>query len=245
MNLKLLVAFFFGGLIAANAQFTVKGADGNIFHDGDIFEFGTTSYPEAELLFFVTNTGSQDIFSRIEYISNTNAEDPLFEQLCYGVECYFGIALGGTVPPRSTDAVQITPGETTGLGNHFFSDDEGDGQGNVDFVFQFKLYEDISSTTEVGETLMITYRYNPSLGVDAVKKVDLSLLTTVVSERLLVDVKEPVTATIYDLQGKLIKQLNLEVGNQEINVSDLSAQMYLINFRNAAGAGKTSKFVVQ
>lgn len=245
MRLKLLLAFFFAGLLGIYAQFTVTDDSGYVFQDGDIFEFGTIDYPDAELLFFVTNNSEDIIYSRVEYLSQVNAEDPLFEQLCYGVECYFNIQLGGTVPPRNVEAVGITPGETTGMGNHFYSNDLGLEEGTVDFVFAFKLYEDLMSTNEVGETLTITYRYNPSLGVDAVSKVDLSLHATVVTDRLVMDVNEPVEAVIYDMQGRQIKQTTLNVGQQEWTVSDLSSQSYLIKFKSATGATKTSRFIVR
>lgn len=245
MKIKLLFTFFFVGLLGVSAQFTIKDDRGRIFNDGDIFEFGTTDYPDAELLFFVTNDSSETIFSRIEYVNHINAENPLFGQLCYGVECYFGIEPGGTVPPRETEAVAIAPGETTGMGNHFYSNDLGLEEGTVDFVFAFKLYEDLMSANEVGETLTITYRYNPSLGVDAVSKVDLSLHATVVTDRLVMDVNEPVEAVIYDMQGRQIKQTTLNVGQQEWTVSDLSSQSYLIKFKSATGATKTSRFIVR
>ncbi len=245
MKLKLLFACFFGSILIANAQFTVKDDNGNIIQDGDIIEFGSTDYSVAELLFYVTNDHPTDnIYSRVEYISQTNAADPDFEQLCYGEQCYYGISLGTTVPPETTNAVEIMPGRTTGMGNHFYSDDEGAGQGNVDFVFAFKQYENATSLTEVGSSITFTYRYNPLLNVNEFTVVNLSLHATQVSEKLTLDVNEPVQYAIYNLQGKLVKQEQLTVGYQEIDVSNLSSQLYIVQFKNEAGATKASKIVV-
>ena len=246
MKLKLLLLSFLGSAMIANAQFTVKDGDGNIINDGDIVEFGTTTYPEAELEFFVTNDSGETIYSRVEYISQTNAADPLFEQLCYGIQCYFGIPLETTVPPASEEAVTIEPSETTGMGNHFYSNDIGDDPDiNVDFYFAFKLYEDATSTTEVGTPLYFTYRYNPTLSINDVKQVNLSLLSTIVTDRIVMDVNEPVQVLLYDYQGRLVKQASFETGRQEMNVSSLSSQAYILKFKNAQGAVKTSKVIVR
>lgn len=244
MKLKLFLFTFLCGFFMANAQFTVTDGDGNIINDGDIIEFGTLEYPAAELEFFVTNTGSENIFSRVEYISQVNAVDPLFEQLCYGIECYFNIAIGSTVPPANMDAVEIAPGEETGMGNHFYSNDPGQNTGeNVDFVFTFKLYEDANSSTSTGSTLTLTYRYNPLLSANDVKKVNMSVISTIVSERIEMDINEPVQVQLYDYQGRLIKQANFESGKQELNVSDLSSQAYLLRIKNEGGALKTTKII--
>lgn len=237
---------FLGSVMIANAQFTVKDADGNVINDGDIIEFGTTEYPAAEFEFFVTNDSSENIFSRVEYLSHTNASVPQFNQLCYGIECYWGIELGATVPPENLDAVVIFPDETTGMGNHFYSDDSGENPGeNVDFEFAFKLYDGVDSTTEVGTPLYFTYRYNPTLSVNDVKQVNLSLVSTVVTERIVMDVNEPVQVQLYDYQGRLIKQASFETGRQEMNVSSLSSQAYILKFKNEQGATKTSKIVIR
>ncbi len=246
MKLKLLLLSLLGTVTIASAQYTVKDDRGNELHDGDIIEFGTTSYPEAEYAFFVTNDNtSETIYSRIEYISETNAQDPNFEQLCYGVQCYFGIELGSTVPPASEDAAIIGPGETTGIGNHLYSDDPGNGVDNVDFVFTFKQYESASSMVEIGTPLTFTYRYNPTLGVNEVSKVNLSVQSTIVRDQLVLTVNEPVQMMMYDIQGRLVKQARFESGNHNVNVSDLSSQTYIVQFKNNGGAIKTTKIVVQ
>lgn len=244
MKLKLLVLSFLGGIVMANAQFSVTDIDGNRINDGDIIEFGSTEYPAAELEFFVTNTGSENIYSRVEYVSQSNASDPQFEQLCYGIECYFNIQLGTTVPPANMEAVEIEPGATTGMGNHFYSNDMGlDPDENVDFTFTFKNYEGLNSMNEVGETLTLTYRYNPLLSVNDVHQVNLSLISTIVTDRIEMDVNESIQVQLYDYQGRLIKQEKFEIGKQFMNISDLSAQPYLVRFKNEGGAVKTSKII--
>lgn len=246
MKLKLLFLSLLGAVTIANAQYTVKDNHGNVLQDGDVIEFGTTSYPDAEYQFFVTNNNpSQTIYSRIEYISETNAQDPNFEQLCYGTQCYFSIGLGTTVPPQADLAAIIPVGETTGIGNHLYSDDPGNGVDNVDFVFSFKQYESETSMVEIGTPLTFTYRYNPSLGVNEINQVNLSIQSTVVKDQLVLKISEPVQMVMYDIQGKMVKQARFESGNQNVNVSDLSAGTYIVQFKNNGGALKTTKILVQ
>jgi len=50
---------------------------------------------------------------------------------------------------------------------------------------------------------------------------------------------------VYDLRGRVVKQARFETGRQEVNMSDLSAQAYIVQFRNEKGATQTTKIVVQ
>ncbi len=246
MKIKLLLLSVFGAVAIANAQYTVTDDNGNVLQDGDIIEFGSLEQPAADYNFFVTNNNPTDeIYSRIEYISQTNATNPHFAELCYGFVCYYEIQLGTTTPPMNIEPMIIPVGHTTGLGNHLYSNDPGNGQGNVDFVFAFRQYEDVAGTIQTGESITFTYRYNPALSVDKVSKVNLSLISTVVTDQLTMDVNEPVQVQVYDMQGKLVKQANLEVGRQTVDVSNLSGQQYIVQFTNQGGAKKTSKVIIR
>jgi hypothetical protein len=246
MKIKLLLLSVFGAVAIANAQYTVTDDNGNVLQDGDVVEFGTLEQPEADYNFFVTNNNPTDeIYSRIEYLSQTNATNTDFAELCYGFQCYYGIELGSTTPPMHVEPMLIPVGHTTGLGNHLYSNDPGNGQGNVDFVFAFRQYEDAAGTILTGESLTFTYRYNPALSVNNVSKVNSSLVSTVVTDQLTMDVNEPVQVQVYDMQGKLVRQANFETGRQVMDVSNLSAQQYIVQFTNDGGAKKTSKVIVR
>ena len=246
MKFKLLLLSVLGAVSIASAQFTVKDDQGNVLNDGDVIEYGSLDYADAEYAFFVTSENPSDIiYSRVEYISQSNATTPDFEPLCYGFQCYYGIELGTTVPPADAPAVDIPVGHTTGLGNHFYSSDPGNGADNVDFVFAFRQYESIDSDVEVGTPLIFTYRYNPTLSVNNVSKVNLSLVSTMVSDQLMMDVNEPVQVKLFDMQGRIVKEGNYETGRQVMDVSSLSSQQYIVQFKNEGGAMKTSKIIIK
>ena len=246
MKLKLLLFSILGSVAIANAQYTITDDAGNVLHDGDVIEFGTVAYPDASYDFFVTNDNPTDeIYSRVQLMSASNQTVPTFEQLCYGTQCYYGISMGQFVPPSSTGPVVISVGQTTGIGNHFFNNDAGNGSDNVDFVFTFRQFQDAAGTIETGTPLTFTYRYNPTLGVEAINKVNLSIQSTVVSDQLVLTVSEPVQMMMFDIQGRLVKQAHFETGNQVVNVSDLSSQTYIVQFKNNNGAVKTTKILVK
>src|SRR5690554_882375 len=246
MKFKLLLLSVLGAVSIANAQFTVTDEEGNVLNDGDVLEFGTVDRAEADYAFYVTNDNATDeIYSRVAYISQANATNPEFEELCYGFTCYYGIELGTTVPPADAPAVDIPVGHTTGLGNHFYSSDPGNGADNVDFVFAFRQYESIDSDVEVGTPLIFTYRYNQTLSVNNVTKVNLSLISTLVTDELVMDVNEPVQVKLFDMQGKLVKEASYVSGRQIMNVSSLSSAQYIVQFKNEGGAKKTSKVIIR
>src|SRR5690606_8775698 len=245
MKLKLLLLSVLGSVALANAQYTVTDRSGIVLNEGDVVEFGSIVLAEASFDFFVTNDNpSEEIYTRVEYVSESNSTNGEFEQLCYGL-CYNNLEPGETGPPASDVALAIGVGETTPMGNHFYNDDPGNGVDNVEFVFSFRQYEDPAGTIEIGTPLTFTYRYNPTLGTSENTKVNLTIQSTIVSNELVLNVNEPVKMAVYDLQGRIVKQARFETGRQSVNMSDLSSQAYILQFENERGATQTTKIVVQ
>ncbi len=244
MKIKLLLLTLLGSVALANAQYTVTDINGNELHDGDVLEFGVYgNNTAANYEFFVTNDNpTETIYTRIEFVDAVNATGEFFE-LCYALQCYTNLSVGFTVP-NAPAVFPIAVGEDSGFGNHFLNDDPGNGTDILDYVFAFHQYE-ADGVTEIGTPLTFTYRYNPTLGVNDNSKVNLTVLSTVVSNDLNLDVNEPVSMVVYDLRGRIVKQARFETGRQTINMSDLSAQAYILKFSNEKGATQTTKIIVQ
>src|SRR5690554_4026290 len=225
MKIKLLFLTLIGAVSIATAQYTVTDISGTELHDGDIREFNVYGYgTEANFEFFVKNDHPSDvIYTRIEFVSAVNATGNLFE-LCYAEQCYDELSVGQTLP-SAPEVYPIGPGEMTGMGNHFLNYDPGNGEDILEYVFAFRQYE-ADGLTEIGTPLTFTYRYNPTLGVEDMSTVNLSIQSTVVSDQLVLTVNEPVQMIVYDIQGRLVKQMEFENGNHSVNVSDLNTQMY-------------------
>ncbi|MDC8000787.1 T9SS type A sorting domain-containing protein [Aequorivita todarodis] len=245
MKLKLLFLTIIGSVAIANAQYTVTDINGNELNNGDVIEFSEYGYgTSANYDFFVTNDNpSETIYTRIEFVDAVNATGEFFE-LCYAQQCYTNLAVGFTIP-AAPEVFPIGVGETTGEGNHFLNADPGNGTDILDYIFAFHQYE-ADGVTEIGTPLTFTYRYNPTLvGVNENSKVNLTIQSTLVSNEMVLNVNEPVSMLVYNLQGKVVKQAHFETGRQTVNMSDLSSQTYIVKFNNEKGATQTTKIIVQ
>lgn len=245
MKLKLLFLAIVCSVAVANAQYTVTNESGDVLQEGDVLEFGTYGYNVgADYVFFVTNDNpTETIYSRLEFVDVINADGSLFE-ICYAGQCYTGLDLGFTAPP-TPNVLPIGPGETTPPGfDHILNGDPGDGVYMIDYICAFHQYEE-DGVTEIGTPLTFTYRYNPTLGVKDNSKVNLTIQSTIITNELVLNVNEPISMTVYDLQGRVVKQARYETGRQAVNMSNLSSQAYILQFNNEKGATQTTRIIVQ
>jgi hypothetical protein len=231
----LLIAVIFA-VFTMNAQYLIKGDDGNQFTDEMVFEFSEIGDPDGSLNFFVTNTELEDIHMRIQFVSAVNTDGSGF-QMCFNL-CYDDIDVGDSVP-QVPNKVTIAAGETTGFGNHFLKYEEGTEIED----YNFRFHQTDSEGNDIGNNLNITYRYNPILGVEDVNELGISIASTVILNDMQVTAVEELNMEIYSLQGKLVNSQKLNIGQQLINMSNLSSQMYIVKFSNDEGASKTIKVV--
>ena len=75
------------------------------------------------------------------------------------------------------------------------------------------------------------------------KSIGLNLKSNIISSNLEFDVTNDATIQMYDANGKLIKEDVLVSGYQNIDVSDLSSGMYIVNCSNIEGKKATVKIV--
>lgn len=224
-----------------NAQYTVEDHDGNPVVDGEVLLFNGVlpGDPSAVYEFFVNNTSATEtIRMKIEFVSAVNADGSNME-LCFGL-CYTGITIGQSYPPNA-DYVEIAPGAQTLAGNHMANAEPGNGTDIIDYVFRF--YQIDNNGDEIGDSLSVTYRYDPLLSVND-SKLNVNVMATSVSEKLVVTVEEALELQMYDLQGRMVKNVSLAVGTQEVNVSDLTSQLYLAHFKNNDGVSQVVKIMV-
>ena len=238
-KILLLVAVLFAAF-TMNAQYVIKGEEGNEFTDGEVFEFANVGDPDGLLNFYITNTSTESIYMRIEFASAVNpvdAEGSGF-QFCLDL-CYDSIEVGDTAPP-APNRKEILAGATTGFGNHFLR--YGD-EGTELEEYNFRFYQTDIDGNDIGNSLTITYRYNPILGVNDVNELGVTIASTVIFNDMQVNAVEELNMEIYSLQGKLVNNQKINVGQQLINMSNLSSQMYIVKFSNYEGASKTIKVV--
>lgn len=236
-NIFVLIAIF--SLSIVNAQFTVTETDGAAITDNQVFEFNTNTYPNASLGFFVNNTSTTDpirIFIEVESITNADGSGM---ELCFGT-CYNSVQEGMSYP--TTAPMIIQPGQNQGTaGDHFFNSDSS--MDAIEYVFKF--YQVNNFNQEIGTPLRITYRYDQNLSIEDQDLNTVEIFPTQVKNELTVSSYKDLTAEFYDILGKKVKQVNILAGESQVDVSDLSSQLYIIRFISEEGNISTQKIVVE
>ncbi|MEZ4875588.1 MAG: T9SS type A sorting domain-containing protein [Flavobacteriaceae bacterium] len=223
--------------LATFAQFNVETHDGDPIVDGQTVIAGALNN---SLGFYVNNESTTDeIYMKIEFVSAVNY-DGTDMQLCFGL-CYDPIVVGVSYPPGN-EVVTIQPGQNQNQeGDKFLN--YNDGGGNIiDYVFRFYQL-DAPGGTQIGNDLTFTYRYDPALGIADVSVVNAQVVSTVVTDAIKINATEEATAVVYDIRGRVVANQNLIVGNNEINISSLPSQVYLVQISNQKGATQTTKVV--
>lgn len=232
-NLFLVFAF---ATVMASAQFNVETHGGDPIVDGQIVAYGTLN---AELGFYVNNESTTDeIYMKIEFVSAVNY-DGVDMQLCFGL-CYDPIAVGD-IYPLGGGVVTIQPGENQNQeGDKFLN--YNDGGGNlIDYNFRFIQVD--GGGNEIGDDLSFTYRYDPSLGFNDNNLINAQLTATNIKDQLVVITTEDVQLEVYDIQGRRVVSQHLSIGTNNVNVSNLPTQMYIVKLTNKQGASQITKIV--
>lgn len=208
--------------------------------NGQVVVFNTAVSPASELDFFVKNnstTASTNV--KISCVALLNNDGTGFE-LCFGPDCISNVEEGMTYPINQP-YVTLAPGASSGNEGHFLNTTVGSGVYPKDYSFRF--YQ-VGNPT--GNTIDITYRFDPSLTIDEVNQLETSgviLKSSLVETQLDLDVLKATNMEIYDLNGKQVLTKKLEYGIQSVDVSNFSSGVYLINFVNEKGATSSSKFI--
>ncbi len=198
-------------------------------------------YP-SEIGFKVKNIGSSttNVWVKCESLLNNNGTN--FE-LCFGEECLDGVSVGQVYP---SVAVTLMPNASNGNFDHFLNLNPGTGS-PVDFVFRFfQTNQNTQGGAEVGNTVTVTYRYDPNLSVDEISQLEKSgaiIKSTIVKEELVIDVLKKVTVSIFDINGKSVESAELNYGVHTLNASHWSAGIYIVNFTSEEGTISTKKIV--
>jgi len=222
----LLFSWFFG-----QSQFTLTNHEtGQQINDGDIITVSTSGITTHVI---ANNTNSNDIYLTLEVlnINNTNGSEM---QYCFGVNgggnCFFGMNANdikygvNPLPPgtstRDTDIDFTHTDDPTNFPNY-----------PKDYVI--KIYaSDTNGGSQIGNAITFTYRYDPNAnGIDNVfSKDEFNVIS--LSGKLQIINKQNLKISLFDLTGKKVKNFEFSAGVNEINTSNLTKGLYLINASN-------------
>lgn len=223
-----------------NMNHTTDLADDTQINEGDVVIFQTAEYEEAKLKFLTYNDSATDMFVRVECegLTNTNGVDM---ELCYG-SCYTGIETFVGYP--LDNPIYVAPGGHQGILADYFSNTDG----NSDLVeYNFRFYQTDIEGFEIPDTsFRFTYRYDRTMAVSDVNTIAIAQVYPTVAKGFTnVDLKENAIAQITNLEGKVVKTLNLKAGTSQIDLSGLSSGIYLIKFKGDSGITTTRKVVIK
>ncbi|MFT7072353.1 T9SS type A sorting domain-containing protein [Patiriisocius sp. Uisw_017] len=232
---------FFGLLLSAislQAQFTFVDGNGTIYEDGDVYATNSVVFADSSLKYFITNPNAETIYLKAELVSAT--VDGSDGEICFGL-CYTVIAVGQTYPFNGS--IELLAGATTPDGNHIFHGGPNvDASLPADYVFRF-YQTDMAGTTAIGPELSITYRYDPTLGLEEASLFEYAITSTVIRETLEITSQENLQIAIYDLQGRLVKNEMILAGTQQISMGDLATQAYIVQLTNENKVSQTTRVI--
>ena len=223
---------------SASAQFTFLDIDGLPVTNGAVVSFGQgqVGNPAGYYEFFVSNDTSEAIFMKAELVSAENADGSSFE-ICFGL-CYTDITVGQKFP--NNGSVFIDAGTQTPSGNHLVNTLDNDTPMN----FAFRFYQtDQAGTTELGNDFLITYRFDPTLGVTDNAFLDFNISATLVGDYIETRSPESYTLSIYNKRGRSVKKKRITTQTNRMPVGDLPPGMYFVRVVNDQNTSKTIKII--
>lgn len=242
MKKIILLALVISQYSVAQVITMTRPSDGSPIVNGTVLASNVSGDP-SEIKFKVRNTGTTttNVWARCQSLINNDGSN---FQFCFGQECIGEVALGGVYP---SVALTLAPNAANGNFDHFLNYNTGSGAFPMDFVFKFfQTNQATQGGAEVGNSINVTYRYDPNLSIDDVNQLQNSgviIKSTIVDNELTLDVLKPTVMSIYDLNGKIVVNSNLNYGIQSIDVSNLSSGIYLVNFTNSEGNSSNKKIV--
>ena len=236
-SLLFLISFFITLVSFSQFSLSINGADAT---DGDVYTFNTTG-AEAEMLFVLTNTHTEDINVKVTVEDIVNNADGNNVQFCWGV-CATAVSVGSSLPPAPET---LAPGVSTHPDlNHFENFDTGD-DSNVPVSYVFKFYEVDTEGDEIGTPITVTYVYDSTYtSVEDLNEVSYALYPSVVTDSFSLEVQEKVTAIILNTSGQIVKEFTVDAGNHTIDVATLASQLYYVTLVNTKGQKSLTKILI-
>lgn len=239
---NILVTLFCLSTFISFSQMTLAKIDGTPINNGDIFTYNVADETESYLGIKIFNSSSSNIKVRVECVSITNATGSGV-QLCFGDVCVANITAGNSYP--STPSV-IAANSSNGNFDHFLNTNTGINP-NLPVEYAFRFYQVDDNGIEIGNTVSFTYRYNGSLSNQSfsnqLSTLGVSLKSNIVTNSLEIEASKNTQMSMYDINGKLVREQNLNSGSHSIDTSILNSGTYILSFRNNEGQTATSKII--
>ena len=247
-----ILSFIFLILFSVNSfsqieyAITLEDLEGNSFSDNDILQFDTIEYPDASFTYKIRNNTSETIKVRVEVESFSGTDGSMME-LCFG-ECYFGVSLGQSYPINQAQPYVYIAANSTQIadGDHFFNSDPGNGDVPVEYSFRFYMCDEngdeLVSQAELQTDFFINYYYSASLGLNNLD--DLKLVYYILNDKLFINSESNLSLKIYDIAGKIISENLILVGDNLIDIINLSKKHIILSFESESSQITSKKILI-
>ncbi|WP_396212870.1 T9SS type A sorting domain-containing protein [Flavobacterium sp.] len=239
MKIILTIVFSLYSLVAFS-QLTLKKTDGTVINDGDVLVYNSIAEPTNYLGLKIYNSLSEDVSVKIKVVSFPDGQGSNL-QLCIDPICVNNLVMGNSYPSFGST---IPANGENGNSDHFLNSNAGDGINSLDYVL--KLFRVDENNAEVGNSITFTYRYTPNLSntdFNQLATLGIQLKSTLVKNNLELQVTKPVSANIYDVNGKLIVNQSLVTGDNSIEASKLASGLYILSLTTNEGKKATVKII--
>ncbi|MDI1316683.1 T9SS type A sorting domain-containing protein [Flavobacterium sp.] len=228
------------------SQMTMKKLDGTPILNGDVLTFSSLGDPAtasssdpAYLGLKIYNSSNSNINVKMKLISMSNADGSNL-QFCIDPICVGTLTVGNSYPASGNSVVPANG--QNGNFDHFINNNPGNGTSNVEYVLKFYMVNSFGA--EVGASITFTYRY-AILGVstNALANMGVDVKSTLVSSQVEFDANSNGKAELYDINGRTITALSYTAGYNYLDVSNLNAALYILNFTNEEGKKAALKII--
>ncbi|MGO3707888.1 MAG: T9SS type A sorting domain-containing protein [Mesonia hippocampi] len=236
----LSLGIFLTTLLSANAQIDLLDKNGNVITDGQDFSFNTIDEHDAKLSFSIRNNTNQAIDVRGE-VTAIQGSDGQLANFCIA-ECLPYVEVGFLVPEQGglNIAANAISDDSSG-GTYFLNMDNTSSY----IKYTFKVYQIDALGLETGTPVHVNYIYDETLSTPEKLVNETTVYPTITRNNITVSVQEKVTASLYNIQGKLLTSYSLEQGENNIDISKQATGIYLLQLKNNDNAVITKKIVKQ
>lgn len=242
-----LTLFVFSAAFGQERQFELLDLDLNPYENNKTYVYNvhgewTHEVDEAKFFFVFHNDSDEDIRVIGQILEMTNT-DGMNAQFCIIDLCYFPLNEGAFYPANG--GVIEPDGYNGHLGTNYFTNLDP-----TDMVeYKFRVFQqDVESGEEIPNTsFYVNYLYDEdAMGVSDVQSPSIAeLYPTVATGFTNVNLKENAHVQIYNLQGKVVRTLDLKDGKSQINLSGLAAGVYMVSFKGETGTTTTIRMMVK
>jgi hypothetical protein len=227
-------------LFASYAQaqiIEVTGNDGEIITPG--YEYVTNTLladQGADLPLHVKNLTNNDIYVKLRMDLVENAASMDFPstpgvQFCFGQLCYFEVQAEDIVPTDIANALIPANGQNED-GNHFLNNYPGDNTG-LPVKYTMTLVQYDAANNFVADLLTFKYIYDTTANVTdftSLQNIGINVKNTAVTNTLEMDATLAANLEVFDINGKLIKDIAISNGINTADLSSLNAGVYIARF---------------